>query len=330
MAVINKMNAPLQNEYLELARWVLKTEAETILNLPLDKAFIESIALILACTGRVISMGIGKSGHIARKIAATLASTGTPAFFLHPTEACHGDMGMITEKDLILMLSNSGESHELLTLSPLLKTLNVPLILMTGNPSANLSHIANVCLHIPVEKEACPLGLAPTSSTTASLALGDALAIVLLKARGFSTEDFARTHPAGQLGRRLCLHITDIMRTGEEIPRVLPSQTISEALIEMTAKRLGMTTIIDEEEKLLGIFTDGDLRRALSKDVSLNRTLIATEMTKNPKTLPPHLLAIESFSLMEKYKITSMVITDNTKKVCGVIHLHDILKAGIL
>jgi arabinose-5-phosphate isomerase len=315
-----------------LALTVLETEAQAILALKdkIDDQFFKACEYLLACKGRIVVIGMGKSGHIASKLAATLASTGTPAFFVHPGEASHGDIGMITSKDVVLILSNSGETDEILTIAPVIKRLGIPLITLTGNPLSSLARLATINIDVSVKKEACPLGLAPTSSTTASLAMGDALAIALLQARGFTADDFARSHPGGILGRRLLLHIEDVMRKGEQIPQVKDSQSISEALLEMTAKNLGMTTIINDEKKLVGIYTDGDLRRTLDKGIDIHQTRISTVMTTNPKTLTPYLLAIEGIKMMEDYQITGIVVTDEENKIIGIVHMHDLLKSGVL
>jgi arabinose-5-phosphate isomerase len=315
-----------------LALTVLDIEADAILALKerIDDQFLKACEYLLACQGRIVVIGMGKSGHIASKLAATLASTGTPAFFVHPGEASHGDIGMITPKDVVLILSNSGETDEILTIAPVIKRLGIPLITLTGNPTSSLAQLATINIDVSVKKEACPLGLAPTSSTTASLAMGDALAIALLQARGFTADDFARSHPGGILGRRLLLHIEDVMRKGDQIPQVSDSQSISEALLEMTAKNLGMTTIINHEKKLVGIYTDGDLRRTLDKGIDIHQTPISSVMTKNPKTLTPYLLAIEGIKMMENYQITGIVVTNEENKIIGILHMHDLLKSGVL
>lgn len=296
----------------------------------IDDHFVEACQYLLACQGRIVVIGMGKSGHIGGKIASTLASTGSPAFFVHPGEASHGDMGMVTKKDVVLALSNSGETTEILTLLPLIKRLGIPLISMTGNPRSALARVADVNLDVSVAQEACPLGLAPTSSTTATLVMGDALAIALLDARGFTAEDFAMAHPGGSLGRRLLLRITDVMRTGEAIPRVSTQANLKQALIEMSQKRLGFTTIIDVDGNLAGIFTDGDLRRALDQNFDVHTTVITEVMTKQSKAIHPDILAAEALSIMENYMITSLLVLDNDNNLIGVVHMHDLLRAGVM
>jgi len=317
---------------INLGLAVLNIEAEAILDLRnrIDENFAKACGYLLGCQGRIVVIGMGKSGHIGNKIAATLASTGSPAFFVHPGEASHGDMGMITNKDVVLALSNSGETNEILTIMPMITRLNIPLISLTGNPKSSMAKFATINIDVSVKKEACPLGLAPTSSTTAMLAMGDALAVALLEARGFTEQDFALSHPGGALGRKLLLRIEDIMRTGEQIPHIYPEQTISEALVEMTKKHLGMTTVTDKDNKLLGIYTDGDVRRTVDKGLDIHNTTIKNVMTKSAKTTSPGLLAAEAVKLMETYKITSIVVVDDKRKVLGIIHMHDLLKAGVV
>jgi arabinose-5-phosphate isomerase len=310
---------------------VIETEAGALHSLAsrIDEKFSDACRMMLSCTGRVVVTGMGKSGHIGRKIAATLASAGTPAFFLHPGEASHGDLGMITEKDLVLALSNSGETDELVTILPLIKRLGVPLVTLTGNSCSKLAEAADVNIDVRVEKEACPLNLAPTASTTAALAMGDALAITLLEARGFDTEDFARSHPGGRLGRRLLLHISDLMHTGDEVPRVTGDVLVSEALVEITAKRLGMTAVVDAEQRVLGIFTDGDLRRTLDARVDIHRTLISTVMTAGCTTVTADMLAAEGLNIMQTRKINALlVVTDD--RLVGALNMHDLLRAGVV
>jgi len=311
---------------------VIQTETKAIAALAnrIDEAFVHACELMLKCEGRIVVIGMGKSGHIGGKIAATLASTGSPAFFVHPGEACHGDLGMITAKDVVLVLSNSGETEEIITILLLIKRLNVPLLTLTGNKTSTLALAATVNIDVSVEKEACPLGLAPTSSTTAALVMGDALAIALLEAKGFSADDFARSHPKGRLGRRLLLLVSDIMHTGEEIPSVPPTATLRDALVEMTRKGLGMTTIADKELKIHGIFTDGDLRRVLDKKCDLHSTIISDVMTAHCKTVVADCLAVEALSLMQSHKITVLLIVDNTHTLVGILHIHDILRAGVV
>ncbi len=297
----------------------------------IDGAFTRACQLMLACEGRVVVSGIGKSGHIARKIAATLASTGTPAFFVHPAEASHGDLGMITVKDVVLALSNSGETDELLTILPVVKRKGVPLIAMTGNERSSLSRLADVHLDVSVAEEACPLGLAPTSSTTAALVMGDALAIALLEARGFTSDDFAASHPAGQLGRRLLVHISDVMHTGKDIPRVEPSASVTQALMEMSRKNLGMTAIAGADDRLHGVFTDGDLRRTLDDaSVDLRSTPVSALMTANPRTIGADKLAIEAAQMMEAHKINGLLVVDGEGLLVGALNFHDLLRARVI
>jgi arabinose-5-phosphate isomerase len=297
----------------------------------IDEQFARACALLLACRGRVVCTGMGKSGHIARKIAATLASTGTPAFFMHPGEASHGDLGMVADGDVVLALSNSGEAEEILTIVPVLKRQGNLMIAMTGRPESSMARLADVHLDARVDEEACPLGLAPTSSTTAALVLGDALAVSLLEARGFTAEDFARSHPAGALGRRLLLHIADIMHAGDTVPRVGVDATMSEALVEMSRKRLGMTAVVDADGRLAGIFTDGDLRRAVDNaTVDLRSTRVGELMARSPKTIGPHALAVEAAHLMEEHKINALVVVDDTHHVVGALNIHDLLRARVV
>lgn len=314
-------------------RRVIEIEAAAIAALAsrLDGAFSRACELMLRCEGRVVVTGVGKSGHIAHKIAATLASTGTPAFFVHPTEASHGDLGMITPKDLVLALSNSGETDELLTILPVLKRKSVPLIAMSGNAHSTLAKLADVNLDVTVSEEACPLGLAPTASTTAALVMGDALAIALLEARGFTADDFAASHPAGRLGRRLLVHISDVMHTGSEIPRVGPDASLTEAMMEMTRKNLGMTAIAADDDRLQGVFTDGDLRRALD-DASVDMRVIrvSTLMTVNPHTINADRLAIEAARMMEAHKINALLVVDAEGLLVGALNFHDLLLARVI
>lgn len=297
----------------------------------LGDAFVDACRLMLATPGRVVCIGMGKSGHIARKIAATLASTGTPAFFVHPGEAAHGDLGMITDADVVLALSYSGESDEILTLMPVLKRQGNPVIAMTGRAASTMAREADVHLDVSVPAEACPLHLAPTSSTTASLAMGDALAVALLEARGFTADDFARSHPAGALGRRLLLHISDVMHSGDDLPRVGPDVSVSEALVEMSRKRLGLTAVVDADDRLLGIFTDGDLRRALDDaQVDLRATPIAQVMTHAPRTIPSDVLAVEAAHVMEQHKINGVLVVDAEGRVVGALNIHDLLRARVV
>jgi arabinose-5-phosphate isomerase len=297
----------------------------------LDGEFTAACRLMLETRGRVVCTGMGKSGHIARKIAATLASTGTPAFYVHPGEAAHGDLGMITDADVVLALSYSGESDEILLLLPVLKRQGNKLITMTGRPQSSMARESDVHLDVSVPAEACPLALAPTSSTTASLAMGDALAVALLEARGFTADDFARSHPAGALGRRLLLHITDVMHAGDDIPAVGPDATVSEALVEMSLKRLGMTAVVDADQRLLGLYTDGDLRRSLDDDaVDLRATPIAKVMTRSPRTIHAGALAVEAAQLMEAHKISGLLVVDAEQRVVGALNIHDLLRARVV
>ena len=320
------------DEMIDLGREVLQIEADAVHTLVdrLGSAFVGAVRLILECRGRVVVSGIGKSGHIARKIAATMASTGTPAFFVHPAEASHGDLGMITPADVVIALSNSGESTELVAIVPLIKRHGTRLIAITGVASSTLATLADVHLDAAVEKEACPLGLAPTSSTTAALALGDALAVVLLKARGFNAQDFARSHPGGKLGRRLLVLVSDIMHTGKDLPKVSSESTLAEALFEMSAKGLGMTAIIDGGSRILGIFTDGDLRRVLAAGADLRHAKIADLMKRNPKTIDADRLAVEAVQQMETLRINGMLVADSDNRLVGVFNMHDLLRAGVL
>jgi arabinose-5-phosphate isomerase len=308
----------------------IESDAVIALSQRLDQDFIKACDLILNCPGRIIVTGMGKSGHIGKKIAATLASTGTPAFFVHPGEASHGDLGMITKQDIVLAISYSGTSNEILTLLPLLKRSGIKIISMTGNPLSTLAEVAEAHLNIAVETEACPLGLAPTASTTATLVFGDALAVALLEARGFTEEDFAFSHPGGALGRKLLLRVVDIMHKGEQIPRVLANASLSEALLTMTEKGFGMTTIVDDKNQLLGIFTDGDLRRTIDKGISLSGARICDLMNRTPKTIGVKALPAEALKMMEDLKITALVVRDEQACPVGVLHMHDLLRAGVV
>jgi arabinose-5-phosphate isomerase len=317
---------------ISLARQVLDIEADALRTLArrLDRAFADAVALMLACRGRVVVSGMGKSGHVGRKIAATLASTGTPAFFMHPGEASHGDLGMITGDDVVLALSNSGESSELVSIVPLIKRRGARLVAMTGNPAATLAREADVHLDAGVAQEACPLNLAPTASTTAALALGDALAVALLDARGFSADDFARTHPGGSLGRRLLVHVRDVMHSGDALPRVGPDAALKEALFEITRKGLGMTAIVDAAGRVAGLFTDGDLRRALEYPLDLRQAKIADLMTRNPKTIRADELAVAAVEKMETLKINGLLVVDADNVLVGALNMHDLLRAGVV
>lgn len=308
----------------------IETDAVAALQQRIDQNFLCACELMLACKGRVIVSGMGKSGHIGKKIAATLASTGTPAFFVHPGEASHGDLGMITEQDVVIAISSSGGSAEVITLLPLLKRLGTPLIAMTGNNESPLAQAADTHLDISVISEACPLGLAPTSSTTVTLVMGDALAVALLEARGFTAEDFAFSHPGGTLGRKLLLKVSDIMHSGDAIPRVDANTPILDALMVMTQKGLGITTVCDKDGALLGVLTDGDLRRGLDRKIDIYSALSHEMMTVNPLTISSNTLAAEALSIMETRKITSLIVSEDKISVSGVLHMHDILKAGVV
>jgi len=316
----------------QLALAVLETEAQAILNLRdrINEGFVNACKLLLGCEGRIIVTGIGKSGHIGNKIAATLASTGSPAFFMHPGEASHGDIGVITKKDVVIALSYTGNTDEILAILPVIKLLGVPLISITGNPNSTLAKTADINLNVNIEKEACPLGLVPTSSTTATLAMGDALAVALLETRGFTAKDFARSHPGGTLGKRLLLRVDNLMRIGEAIPKVKKDVLLAEALIEITNKRMGMTIVTNNDDTLAGIFTDGDLRRAIDKSLDIHNTKIAEVMTVNCKTITLGMLAIEAIQVMEQYGITTLAIVDDNNIPIGVVHMHDLLKSGLI
>jgi len=296
----------------------------------LGEDFVRACELMLACTGRVVVVGMGKSGHIGKKIAATLASTGTPAFFVHPAEASHGDMGMLTAGDLVLALSNSGSTAEILTLLPLIKRLGIPLVSMTGRASSPLAEAAEVNLDAAVRQEACPLQLAPTASTTAALALGDALAVALMEARGFTAEQFALSHPGGALGKRLLLRASDLMHSGERLPVVRYSASLAQALLEMSSKGLGMTCVLDDKGRLAGIFTDGDLRRAFDRDLDLRSASIDKLMTRSPRTAQPAMLAAEVLHLMQTHKINALVVVDSDNRPLGALNMHDLLRAGVI
>ncbi|AXE28706.1 D-arabinose 5-phosphate isomerase [Chromobacterium phragmitis] len=316
---------------LETARDVLLTEAAALSTLAerLNGEFLDAVEAILACKGRVIVTGMGKSGHVGRKIAATLASTGTPAFFVHPAEAAHGDLGMITGDDIVIALSNSGESAEVVSLLPALKLKGGKLIAVTGRTESTLSQEADILLHTHVDKEACPLNLAPTTSTTAQIALGDALAVTLMEVRGFGKSDFALSHPGGSLGRRLLVHVKDLMHDGDALPRVAPGTLLKDALLEMSRKRLGMVTISDADGTLHGIYTDGDLRRTLEKGADLYSLKIDEVMGRQPRSIQPDKLAAEAGFLMKQHQITSLVVVDAQGKLAGVLHMHDLLRAGV-
>jgi len=320
------------SELIQSAQRTLRLELEAVEGLlaRIDDSFVKACELILASKGRVVVVGMGKSGHIGNKIAATLASTGTPAFFVHPAEASHGDMGMITRDDVILALSNSGSTAEIVTLLPLIKRLGIKLVSLTGNPDSPLAQAAEVNLDARVEQEACPLNLAPTSSTTASLVLGDCLAIALLEARGFTAEDFAFSHPGGALGRRLLLKVENVMHSGDELPQVTRGTLLKDALFEMSRKGLGMTVIVEADGTLAGIFTDGDLRRCLDRNIDVHTTLIDQVMTVHGKTARAEMLAAEALKIMEDHKINALVVVDREDRPTGALNMHDLLRAGVM
>jgi arabinose-5-phosphate isomerase len=317
---------------LALAREVLAIEAGAVAALAgrLDGSFLAAVSLLLACRGRVVVSGIGKSGHVARKIASTMASTGTPAFFVHPAEASHGDLGMITRDDAMVALSYSGESEELLTIVPLVKRQGAKLVVMSGNPESTLAKEADVHLDVHVDKEACPLNLAPTASTTAALAMGYALAIALLDARGFGKDDFARSHPGGSLGRRLLTHVRDVMRTGDDVPSVSERSTLAETVLEISRKRMGMTSVVDAQGRIVGLFTDGDLRRALERGIDIRATPVTAVMTRGPRTIRPEALAVEAVEIMERTKSTQLPVVDADGVLIGALNIHDLFRAKVL
>jgi arabinose-5-phosphate isomerase len=328
------MNKPLSAapHALDLARQVLNIEADAVRALVqrIDDNFYQALNLILACKGRVIVSGMGKSGHIARKIAATMSSTGTPAYFVHPGEASHGDLGMVTAQDVVIALSYSGESDELLTIVPAIKRQGAHLISLTGNPKSSLALAADVHLDGSVAQEACPMGLAPTASTTAALALGDALAVALLDAKGFGEEDFARSHPGGSLGRRLLTHVRDVMHADTRIPSVREGATLADAVLEISRKGLGMTAIVDKDNHLLGIYTDGDLRRTLEKKVDFSTTPVSSLMSRNPRSIGPDAPAVDAVQLMEQYSISQLPVVDADNRVVGALNMLDLLKAKVI
>ncbi len=321
-----------KSHFIDSAKNVINDEIKAIraLQQRLDNNFDETCKAILTCKGRVIISGMGKSGHISNKIAATLASTGTPAFFVHPGEALHGDLGMITPQDVVVTISNSGTTEEVVTLASIVKRLGATVIGMSGDTQSPLAEISDFHLDISVEKEACPLDLAPTSSTTVTLVLGDALAVALLEARGFTPEDFARSHPGGRLGKRLLVHIKDIMHSGDEMPLCLPDTSLHDAILQMTGKKLGATLIVDDKKTLMGIFTDGDLRRCFEKGIKLNNVMIGEIAHKDCISTDANELAVNVVNLMQEKEITVLPVTDHNKRVVGIIHMHDLLKAGIV
>ncbi|MGR8919183.1 MAG: KpsF/GutQ family sugar-phosphate isomerase [Gammaproteobacteria bacterium] len=316
----------------EIGRAVLEIESRAVARLikSIDSSFVDAARAILGCRGRVVVLGMGKSGHIGGKIAATLASTGTPAFFVNAGEASHGDMGMITPEDVTLAVSNSGETEELTVLIPLIKRLGVPLVAITGNPDSTLARAASVHIHVEITEEACPLGLAPTSSTTAALAMGDALAIALLQARGFTENDFARSHPGGSLGRRLLLKIDDVMHANEQMPVVRPDSVVADALVEMTRSGLGLTAVLDGDDRVVGIFTDGDLRRVLKRDHDVRAATMEDIMTRNCKTVTRDVLAAEALQIMQQHKINGLLVVDESNRLVGVLNMHDLLRARVV
>ncbi len=321
-----------EKRLITLGKAVIDTEAQALNELAgrINSDFARACEFLLECEGRIVVLGMGKSGHIGGKIAATLASTGTPAFFVHPGEASHGDMGMITSSDVVLAISNSGETEEILILLPIIKRLAVPLISLTGNADSTLARAANVNLDVSVRQEACPLGLAPTSSTTTALAMGDALAIALLEERGFDADDFALSHPGGALGKKLLLRVSDVIHRDQEMPMVSDNTLLGDALVEMSAKGLGMTTVVDEEQKVLGIFTDGDLRRALDNGVDVHTAVMREVMTTGCRTIREEMLAAEALRMMQENRINALLVTDDDQTLIGVLNMHDLLRAGVI
>jgi len=330
------MIAKTRERTLKLARDTLTIEAAALQTMR-DRlegvnadALVHAVELLHDCKGRIVVSGIGKSGHIARKIAATFASTGSPAFFVHPAEASHGDLGMVTREDVFVALSNSGETAELLTIIPIVKRTGAKLIALTGAPNSSLAQLADAHLDTSVEKEACPLNLAPTTSTTAALAMGDALAVALLDARGFKAEDFIRSHPGGRLGRKQLSHVSEVMRSFDETPKISIQASLQDALLEMTAKRMGMVIMLDSNDKVAGIFTDGDLRRLLEKSTNLDGVTLKEATTSAPRTIPPELLAEEAIEMMEKHRINHLVVTDTNGALLGALNLHDLFAAKVI
>lgn len=319
---------------MTLARETLQIEADAILDvkarLEHDLRFADAVALLLQCTGRVVVSGIGKSGHIARKLAATLASTGTPALFVHAAEALHGDLGMITENDALIAISNSGEAPEFLAIIPIIRRMGAKLIALTGNDDSSLARLSDIHLNVGVSKEACPLNLAPTASTTAALALGDALAVALLDARGFREEDFARSHPGGALGRRLLTHVRDVMRTGHAVPSVTSDTSLPRALLEVTRKGMAMTAVVDDAGRVIGVFTDGDLRRLIETVQDFNALTIGEVMHVNPRMVGPDQLAVDAVDLMEQFRINQLLVSDADGRLVGALHIHDLTRAKVI
>lgn len=324
--------APGQHPALAMARAVLEIEAQAISGLMdrLDAHFVHAVELIMSRRGRVIVSGIGKSGHIARKIASTFASTGTPAYFVHPAEASHGDLGMVTRDDVFIALSNSGESAEILAIVPLLKRQGAKLIALTGNGASTLAQEADAHLYAGAEKEACPLNLAPTASTTAALALGDALAVALMSAKGFTKDDFAAAHPGGSLGRRLLTHVHDVMRTGSNAPRIAHQATLMDGMLEMSRGRMGMTAVLDDAARVIGIFTDGDLRRSIEKGTDMRTTRMHEVMTRNPRTIAPDQLAAEAVDIMERNKVNQLLVVDESQRLLGALNMHDLFRGKVI
>jgi len=332
--MLTSFNETQAQRALELAREALDIEGDAIRKLSArlgdDDSVARAVALMMACKGRVVVSGIGKSGHIARKIAATLASTGTPALFLHPAEAAHGDLGMVTAQDVLIAISYSGESSELAVVIPAVKRMGVPIIAMTGKPESRLGQTADVHLDVGVDKEACPLNLAPTASTTVTLALGDALAVALLELRGFKSEDFALSHPGGALGRRLLTRVRDVMRSGAAVPAVAPDALLLDALVEISEKGMGMTAVVDADGRPLGVFTDGDLRRLIAKAQDFGKVVIRDVMHANPRSILPDQLAVDAVAVMEEFRINQMLVTDADGKLVGALHIHDLTRAKVI
>ena len=332
--MLTSFNEAQAQRALDLAREALDVEGEAIRKLSArlgrDDSVPRAVALMMACKGRVVVSGMGKSGHIGRKIAATLASTGTPALFLHPGEAAHGDLGMVTSQDVLIAISYSGESSELAIVIPAVKRMNVPVIAITGKPESSLALAADVHLDVSVEKEACPLNLAPTASTTATLALGDALAVALLELRGFKSDDFARSHPGGALGRRLLTHVRDVMRSGDAVPKVKPDALLTDALLEISHKGMGMTAIVDDAGRPVGVFTDGDLRRLIEKVQDFSKLAIRDVMHPNPRRVHPEQLAVDAVAVMEEFRINQMLVTDADDVLVGALHIHDLTRAKVI
>jgi arabinose-5-phosphate isomerase len=332
--MLTSFNETQAQRALELAREALDIETEALRKLSArlgdDDSVARAIALMMACKGRVVVSGIGKSGHIARKIAATLASTGTPSLFLHPAEAAHGDLGMVTAQDVLIAISYSGESSELAVVIPAVKRMGVPIIAMTGKPESRLAQASDVHLDVAVDKEACPLNLAPTASTTVTLALGDALAVALLELRGFKSEDFALSHPGGALGRRLLTRVSDVMRSGDAVPQVAPDTLLIDALLEISQKGMGMTAVVDANGRPVGVFTDGDLRRLIAKAQDFSAVVIRDVMHAHPRRIHPEQLAVDAVAVMEEFRINQMLVTDADDKLVGALHIHDLTRAKVI